>query len=210
MDLIDVLEKRYSCKSYNDKTIDENLLFNIIQNAVLAPNSGNLQAWKFIVVKDREKREQIALSCIKQMWMTHAPVHIVICSDLEVLNKYYNEKADLYATQDCSAAAENILLLAANYGLASCWISAFDESMIKRNLSIPDHVIPKVIIALGYTNKNFKEKTRYSIDSYTFFDEYENKSLNKTIFPLAKNKELAEEKTKNIFSKMKNLFKHSE
>ena len=210
MDLNDILEKRYSCRSYSNKEVDDGLIFNIIQNSVLAPNSGNLQAWKFIIIKNKEKREEIALGCIKQMWMTQAPVHIVICSDLDVLSKQYKNRADLYATQDCAAAAENILLLATNYGLASCWVGAFDNPMIKRTLSIPDNIIPKIIITLGYESKKPREKIRYSIDSYTFFDEYGNKSLDKGIFPLAKNKEIVKEKSKNLFLKIKNLFKHSE
>lgn len=186
MEFDDILKRRYSCRSYTNKEVNDKILLKILTNAVLAPNSGNLQAWRFIVVKDEAKREEIALACTNQKWMTQAPVHIIILEDLNYVKLHYKKRAELYCIQDSSLAASNIILTAASLNLDTCFVSAFNESMLSRILKIPEGLIPYGIITLGYSKDKPENKKRNSLDGVVFFESYGNKSQDKSIFPLSK------------------------
>jgi nitroreductase len=185
MEFDDVLKRRYSCRSYMNKEVNDKILLRILTNAVLAPNSGNLQAWRFIIVKDENKREEIAVACIDQKWMTQAPVHIIILEDLNYVKLHYKKRAELYCIQDSSLAAGNIMLTAASLNLDTCFVSAFDESMLNRILKIPEGLMPYCVITLGYSKDKAENKKRSSLDNMVFFESYGNKS-DKNIFPLSK------------------------
>ena len=182
MEFNDVLKRRYSCRSYLNKEIHEKDIRHMLDNAIQAPNAGNLQPWRFIVVKNENKREEIANACLQQKWMTQAPLHIVIAGDLGYVKKHYGERGELYCIQDCTLAAGNILLTAASLKIDSCFVSAFDEDMLKRALDLPEHIKPYVVLTLGYSNLDVEEKKRYDINMVTSFEKFGDKQ--KSIFPL--------------------------
>ncbi len=207
MDLLEALQKRYSCRNYSSRNVPNNIIFKLIDYASLAPSAGNLQPWHVIIVKNKEKREALTIASLNQSFMKDAPVHLVICGNEEYVKKFYKLKGELYCIQDCAAFTENILLIAASFGLGSCWIGAFDNNMVKRELEIPEKIIPYAIITLGYSNeKNPNIKKRYDLQTFTFFEKYNNKISDYSFIAIAKHIPEIKEQSKNIFSR---LFKHS-
>ncbi|AJF62264.1 MAG: Nitroreductase [archaeon GW2011_AR20] len=210
MNLVELLQKRYSCRKYSDKDVDDKDIGKIINHASLAPSAGNLQPWQVIVVKDKLKRYSLSVASLSQTWMKEAPVHLVICGNVNYVKKFYKVKGDLYAKQDCAAFIENILLLAADSGLSTCWVGAFDDAMVKRELSIPENVDVYAIIPLGYSNeKHPNHKKRYDPSIFTFFEKYGNRKQDKSLFPLEKQVSKIKDKSKDIFNKADELVKHS-
>ena len=208
MDLLDAIDKRFSCRSYKGKNVKEEDLRLVIEAAIKAPNAGNLQDFRFIVVKDEKRKEELSKAALDQKWMNEAPILIIICSDKKNIERFYKEKGRLYSIQDCAAAAENLMLTATSIGLASCWISAFNEEEVKRILRLPDNVEPYSIITLGYGNEEITERKRSSIDSFVHFEEYGNKEDTEVgLFPLGKHEEKLEKSSKGIFNKIKSKFK---
>jgi len=195
MNLNETLKRRYSCRSYINKNIDDDKISELLNNAILAPNAGNLQSWRFVIVKEESKREEIATACLQQKWMVQAPLHIIILGDIGHLKKYYKERAELYSIQDCTLAAGNILITAASLDIDSCFISAFDEGMLKRALNVPENIKPFAVLALGYSNEKPEEKKRYDINTLTFFESYGNSRQDKSIFPI-------KNKSKSFFDKL--------
>lgn len=203
MDLFEILQKRYSCRSYLNKDVPDEILNKIINYASLAPSAGNLQPWKIIVVKNKEKRESLSIASLNQSFMKYAPLHLVICGNEDYIKKFYKAKGELYCIQDCAAFIENILLLATELGLATCWIGAFDIDMVKRELEIPGNINVYAIVTLGYSSeKNPDHKKRYSIDIFTFFNKYGNKRQDYSLIPLEKHVPGIKEKSKNLMSKL--------
>ena len=184
MELNEILRRRYSCRDYNNKKVLDKDLFFILNNAVLAPNAGNLQSWRFIIVEDEDKKEEVTTACLQQRWMNKASVHIVVLSNLGYLKMHYKDRAELYAVQDSTLAVGNILLLAASLNIDTCFVSAFDEEMLRRSLKIPSNVIPHCVITLGYSNKKVEEKKRFPLNSLMFFETYGDKQDGKKIIPL--------------------------
>ncbi|MCD4666478.1 nitroreductase family protein, partial [archaeon] len=140
-----------------------------------APNAGNLQVWRFVIVDDEEVKVKLMQSCLHQDWMLKAPIFIVVCADLEDIKRYYPKKGEIYAIQDCSAATQNILLAATKLDINSCWVGSFDENAISKCLSLPNTVKPYAIITLGYSKEKQEKKNRYSINLVTRFNNYENR-----------------------------------
>ena len=56
-EFIKVVKSRRSVRVYNDEVVPEDVIHSCLDLALLAPNSSNLQAWKFYWVKSKEKRK---------------------------------------------------------------------------------------------------------------------------------------------------------
>lgn len=60
MNRLDFIYNRHSVRKYKDEPIPQKHIEKILHAAVHAPTGKNLQDWHFVVVKDRDKIEQIA------------------------------------------------------------------------------------------------------------------------------------------------------
>ena len=60
MEVFEAIKKRYSCRSYKAELIPEDKLNKVLEAARLAPSAHNAQEWKFVVVKDPKKKEDVA------------------------------------------------------------------------------------------------------------------------------------------------------
>tara|TARA_Y100000034_G_scaffold39775_1_gene49030 strand:- start:206 stop:724 length:519 start_codon:yes stop_codon:yes gene_type:complete len=152
MNIEKAIDGRFSCREFKNKKISDKDLNRILEAGTKAPNAGNLQCWKFVVVNQEEIKSLVTKAALDQRWMMQAPLFVVVCSDVGKLKKYYPGKYKLYAIQDTSIAAENIMLMAFSLKIGSCFVAAFDEKAIKRVLRLPEGVEPYVILPLGYPN----------------------------------------------------------
>ena len=55
-----LFERRFSCRSFDTTPLDRETVENILEAARWAPNGGNLQPWRFVIVLDPEKRRAVA------------------------------------------------------------------------------------------------------------------------------------------------------
>ena len=181
-----LLEKR-GCKDYLSRKVPLDILGEILEAGTCAPSAGNLQNWSFIIVDDEEKKEALSLACLNQNWMNKAPIHIVICNDIKKITDVYPTRGRLYATQACSIAAQNIMLKAADVGLHTCWVGAFNEEGVRRVLTIPEDIIPEMVITLGYSDAPHQELVRDPCETVTYFNTYGKREKgDEGMFPLDK------------------------
>ncbi len=59
MDLVDALRTTGSVRDFDDRPVDNEVLFHILDTARFAPNGGNRQAWRVVLVNDRAAREKL-------------------------------------------------------------------------------------------------------------------------------------------------------
>jgi nitroreductase len=182
MQTLDCIRSRRSVRKFKDRVVEFAKVGSILEAGSLAPSAGNLQDWKFILVLDDKKREQIAEACVHQMWMSEAPVHVVVCSEKQS-GKFYGERGDTYySIQNCAAVVENMILAANDQGLGSCWVSAFDDKKLRSLLSIPDKVVPQAVVVVGYANEKPKEPPRHSLENVTYIESWDNRIRDKPAF----------------------------
>lgn len=79
MNLKEVFEERRSINFFDvNKEVDDGLLKNIINLAVLAPSAFNLQPWEIIAVKSKEAKERLHKLSNSQPKILEAPVTLII------------------------------------------------------------------------------------------------------------------------------------
>ena len=173
MELDQAIKERRSVRRFKKLDVPWYLVSECLDAAIQAPSSGNVQNWRFVVVKDKIKREMITKACDEQYWLLNAPILIVVCADLSKIRKLFGVRGEaLYAVQNCAAAMTNMMLKATELGLGSVWIGDFDEIKIKELLEIDDDGRPQAVIALGY-GEDFEPKSkREPLDNFVYFDRY--------------------------------------
>src|SRR5450756_125199 len=69
-----IMQRRRSVRRYSREIISKELLDELLKAAQLAPSAGNLQARDFIVVRDPNKKHELALAAYGQFFVAMAPV----------------------------------------------------------------------------------------------------------------------------------------
>ncbi|PIK16278.1 nitroreductase family protein [Halobacteriovorax sp. JY17] len=73
-----VLKSRRSVRVYKDEPVKEEDMQKILDAAVLAPNSSNLQPWEFYWVKNATKKAELVKACLSQPAAATAP-ELIVC-----------------------------------------------------------------------------------------------------------------------------------
>jgi nitroreductase len=60
MDVAEAIRKRRAVRTYTDRPVDDEVLDRLLRLALVAPTGGGQQAWGMIVVRDPERRREIA------------------------------------------------------------------------------------------------------------------------------------------------------
>lgn len=168
MEFSDVIAKRVSIRHFNTKReVSEVDVTALLEAATLAPSAGNIQPWRFFVVRSLAARERLA-EALYQPWAASAPVTIVVCVDPRPCAARYSDRGEyLYSIQDTAAATQNILLAAVDRGLASCWLGAFDEKAVSASLGIQSPITPVAILPIGYSAESAGRRARRPLSEVT-------------------------------------------
>jgi nitroreductase len=168
MEFSEVLSKRRSVRHFNTRlTVTDEDVTALLEAAVSAPSAGNIQPWRFFVVRSSHARERLA-AALSQRWAAAAPVVIVVAVDPRPCAARYGDRGEyLYSIQDTAAAVENILLAAVDRGLASCWIGAFDDRSVAEALEISPPITPIAIVPIGHSAESAGKPARRPLAEVT-------------------------------------------
>lgn len=163
MDFATLCQKRKSCRSFSDTPVSEEELQTILRAAVAAPSACNMQSWYFYVLHSAESREKLTGLCAE--WIKNAPAVIVVCTNgREIIDRFGDRARDLFILQDTALASENIMLQAADLGLGSCFIGAFNEDGVREVLSIPADKRPVGLIPIGHSTDETPKRARTPLE----------------------------------------------
>lgn len=147
---------RRSVRRYTSEPVTEEQITTLLKAAMAAPSAANRRPWHFIVVTERKTLDTLAERHPYAKMLFEAPLCIAVVGDPAVSD---------YWVQDCSAAAENILLAAAGMGLGSVWLGvhprAEREQMVREVLGIPHNLTPLCLIAVGHPAEHPPARTQY-------------------------------------------------
>ncbi|HVQ00790.1 MAG TPA: nitroreductase family protein [Candidatus Thermoplasmatota archaeon] len=172
MNVKEAIMRRQSVRSFTGRKIPDHIIYDIILHAHQAPSAGNLQARDFITVDDPEIKRKLCQAALNQEFLIEAPVDIVVCANLSRIKPYGKRGRELYCIQDSAAAVDHIILLAVEYGLATCWVGAFNEAEVAAILNLPDHIRPVAIIPLGYPQNMPQPTSRIDVKKLTHTNQW--------------------------------------
>lgn len=146
MEFKEAVEKRYSCKKFNDEQLAPEKLEAILNAGRLAPTAKNLQEQHIYVVQSAE-----ALAKVDSFTPCryNAPTVLVVAFDADNVFTYPGEKRDSGA-EDASIVATHMILAAADEGVDSCWVNFFDPEKAAEALGLPENEEVLMIMDLGY------------------------------------------------------------
>ena len=133
MELMEVLYKRRSIRDYASEPVSKKTVNELLDAAVQAPSAVNSQPWAFVVIQDVATLKQLSDRCKEHL--------LAIISDDSPLSKYRDTLTDPgfnifynastlvvicakpsghHPAEDCSLAAQNLMLAAYDKGLGTC------------------------------------------------------------------------------------------
>ena len=165
MNFLDLVKQRYSCRSYQNKSVEQEKLDYVMDCARLAPSAVNKQPWLFRIVSDDASKAKLQ-ECYDRDWFKTAPMYI-ICSILHD-EEWIRYDGKHHGNIDIAVAVEHLCLAATEQGLATCWVCNFNVEKCKKNFDIHADEDPTVIIPIGYAADQSTEKKRKPISEIVF------------------------------------------
>ncbi len=154
---------RRSIRRYENKQVSDDLVQRLLRAGMYAPSAGNEKPWRFIVIRDRDKLNEITTFHPFTEMLKEAPLAILTCADTSNL-KYDGA----FWPQDMAACTQNILLEGSYLGLGTCWCGIYPskerEERFKGMFDLPDNIVPFSIVAVGYPAEEREVRERYNPD----------------------------------------------
>ncbi len=145
MDFLELAKRRFSCRQYDSKPVEQEKIDLVLEAGRVAPSAKNIQPCHFVVVRDTLNE---FAGVYHREWLRSAPAAIVVCGDHDQSWKKGNGKD--HCDIDIAIATDHMTLMATSLGLATCWICNFDAGKCSRFLKLPGNMEPIVILPLGY------------------------------------------------------------
>jgi nitroreductase len=161
MSFLELARLRRSVRAYAPDAVSEAALLQVLEAGRLAPSACNNQPLSFYVLRGTEEVDRLR-PAYRRGWPFTAPVLIVVCADHEQAWRRGDGKT--YAAVDAAIALDHMILAAAELGLGTCWIAAFDEAAVRSALALPPHVEPIVMTPLGHPAEHPEPRARKSLD----------------------------------------------
>ncbi len=169
MNFKELIKERYSVRGYKSDPIEDEKLQEILEAARLAPTAANRQPFQLIVVHTEGRKEELS-RIYKRDWFVQAPIIIVACG---LPSKAWVRRDEAnYGVVDVAIVMDHIILAAADIGLGTCWIGAFDPEATCEILNLPEGVDPIVMTPLGYPDAPPRPKERKPLEELVRYENW--------------------------------------
>lgn len=176
METFDAIYGRRSIKHYHpDHELTDDEINKLMEAAIQSPTSFNIQHWRFVLVRDKETREQLRAAAYNQAQVADASLLIVLTADLEAHGKepdrywknsppevaeklvkmlfgLYDKKPQLQrdeAMRSMGIAAQTIMLAAKDMGYDTGALVGYDPDKVAEIINLPDDHILGMMIVVG-------------------------------------------------------------
>ena len=182
MDTFDAIYQRRSIKEYDaDHKLSSEEETKLLEAAIQAPTSFNIQHWRFVIVRDPELRQKIRKEYGNdQAQMTDASLLIIMTADTNAWKKnperYWENApkpvAELLvnwmapfhegrewlqrdeAQRSIGMAMQTLMLAAKSMGYESCPMIGFDIEKVAELINLPEDHVMGPMVAIGKGTKD--------------------------------------------------------
>lgn len=155
-------KNRKTIRKYQDKPVDETLIYDLLSLSMEAPTTGGMQLYSTIVSTDKAVIEKLAPCHFNQLAIKNAPMVITFCADFNRFVKwcdlsnakhgYDNFQSFVSALLDVTIFAQQFNTIAEMNGLGCCYLgtTTYNAPDIASVLNLPKLVIPVITLTVGY------------------------------------------------------------
>ena len=183
------IEARRSIRAFRSESVPRAELDRVVTAACLAPAPHHSRPWRWVIVDTPDAKAALAhgmgerwrsdlagdgvatarideLVTASHVKLTGAPALVVGCLTWEGLDRYPDaarQRAEWgMALLSLGAAVENLMLAAADAGLASCWVAApiFCPHEARDALALPADWLPHALVLVGRPDPSYEGRPR--------------------------------------------------
>ena len=169
MEFSDLIQARYSVRAYKPDPVEDEKLEQVLQAARLAPTANNQQPFQFIVIRTAGREDELG-RIYGRKWFVQAPLVICACGLPDKC--WVRHDGRRYWDVDTTIAMDHLILAAANLGLGTCWVAAFNVPAARDVLGLPDDVEPLAFTPLGYPADEPGGKTRKPLSDLVRYEHW--------------------------------------
>lgn len=201
MGAIKTIEQRRSIRKFTQEIVKDSKITQILEAGRLAPSGSNSQPWKFMVVRNQERKEAVMNACYGQKFIAQAPFVMVLLGDFKAYKQRIKRTKELIKTgavearadaefakgyrehvlmdknevlsivSNCMIAGQNMVLAAEEMGIGSCWVMLMKQDELREALNLEDHLFVVAVIPMGYAAQEPNARPRYDLQDIAWDEE---------------------------------------
>lgn len=148
---------RRSIRKFHSRPVEDEKIELLLKAAMSAPSANNSRPWHFIVMKDRQRLNELARVHPFAKMCREATLAIAVCADPSISPRYW--------PLDCSAATQNMLLAGTSLGLGTVWLGVHPRPerkvKLKKLFVIPEGIEILSVVAVGYPAEKKLSRTQF-------------------------------------------------
>lgn len=161
MEFKEVIKNRFSCRKYNGRVVDDDVVDKILEAVWLAPSAGHKQAYKIKIVKDMSFIMKVGVSMGQEDRFAGATLMMVFFAEPKVSGERFGERGEeLFCLQDATVACAYAQLAAADLGVSSLWVGAFEDAGLREMCGVGVELKPVAISLFGYAEEGAGERAK--------------------------------------------------
>jgi len=169
MEFSELIRTRYSVRAYKPDPVEDEKLHQILEAARLAPTAANRQPFRILVIHTKGRQEELR-RIYRRGWFVAAPIILCACGVPD--ENWVRMDGKNYNDVDVTIAMDHLILAAADLGLGTCWVAAFDPDAAREVLNLPEGIEPVAFTPLGYPADAPGEKKRKSLDELVRYETW--------------------------------------
>ena len=183
MSIMREIEERRSIRRYQDRPVTREQVLEVLEAGRLALSGSNTQPWRFLIIRDPEKKAKIVKADADQQWMMEAPVFIACLADLKsrrheapIPENTLEDAPDnivKLVIRDTAVAVGFMTLQAQHMGLATCWTGWYGQREMRGALGISDEYYVSGILTLGYGAETPAQRPRLAMEELILAEDPE-------------------------------------
>ena len=176
---VDLFHARRSVRRFLDKSIEPEVMGEILEAARVAPSWANMQCWELVVVRDAELKKKLSAVLSPKNPATlcteNAPAVIAVCGKPRKSGYYKDALVTRYGhwfLYDLGLISANICLKACELGLGTVVVGYFDHAAAEKILGVPEGIELVSLIPVGYPGHESSSPPRRELSQFVHYDRF--------------------------------------
>ena len=150
MSFLELARQRYSTRAYKDSKVEDKKLEMILEAGRIAPTAHNSQPVRIKVITSEDELAKVD-ECTPCRF--GAPLVLLVCFDKDICwKRSFDSKSS--GQVDASIVTTQMMYMAQELELSSCWVMHFNPFKTIEVFSLPDNLEAVAFLPIGYASED--------------------------------------------------------